>query len=153
MIKTFFIIFNIFFCSLTYAENIVKAKESLIWDSGNKSYTALGSVEFRNDIFAAFSEKMVAEYIESNNKEIFTKVEMFEEVRIELNDEIFKGNYAVYTRNNNIIKLIGDVSIQSPTRLLKGYELIADISNNKRILNSDNNESLVEILLENNAGN
>ena len=153
MIKTLFIIFNMFLCSLAYAENIVKAKESLIWDSENKSYTALGSVEFRNDIFAAFSEKMVAEYVESNNKEIFTKVEMFEEVRIELNDEIFKGNYAVYTRNNNIIKLIGDVSIQSPTRLLKGYELIADISNNKRILNSDNNESLVEILLENNAGN
>ena len=39
------------------------------------------------------------------------------------------------------------------TRLLKGNELIADIDNNKRILNSANNESLVEVLLENNADN
>ena len=65
--------------------------------------------------------------------------------------EIFKGNYAIYTRKDNIIKLTGDVSIKSPTRLLTGSELIADIDNNKRILNSTNNESLVEVLLENDA--
>ena len=136
-----------------HSESIVKAGESLIWDSENKSYTAIGSVEFTNDIFYAFSEKMVAEYVEQNNKEVFTKVELFENVRIELKDEIFEGNYAIYTRDNNIIKLTGDVSIQSPTRLLKGYELIADIDNNKRILNSANEESLVEVLLENHASN
>ena len=34
---------------------------------------------------------------------------------------------------------------------LTGNELIADIDNNKRILNSANKESLVEVLLENNA--
>ena len=69
------------------------------------------------------------------------------------NDEIFKGNYAIYTRDNNIIKLTGDVSVESPSRLLKGYELIADIDNNTRILNSANDESLVEVLLDNNANN
>jgi hypothetical protein len=37
--------------------------------------------------------------------------------------------------------------------LLKGNELIVDIDNNKRILNSANEESLVEVLLENNADN
>jgi len=37
--------------------------------------------------------------------------------------------------------------------LLKGHELIADIDNNKRILNSANDESLVEVLLENDANN
>jgi hypothetical protein len=37
--------------------------------------------------------------------------------------------------------------------LLTGHELIADIDNNKRILNSANDESLVEVLLENNADN
>ena len=67
---------------------------------------------------------------------------------IEFKDETFKGNYAIYTRDNNIIKLIGDVSIESPTRLLTGNELIADIDNNKRILNSADKESLVEVLLQ-----
>tara|TARA_B100000900_G_scaffold389082_1_gene381679 strand:- start:328 stop:789 length:462 start_codon:yes stop_codon:yes gene_type:complete len=153
MIKYIYIFINLFFYSSLHSESIVKAGESLIWDSENKSYTAIGSVEFTNDIFYAFSEKMVAEYVEQNNKEVFTKVELFENVRIELKDEIFEGNYAIYTRDNNIIKLTGDVSIQSPTRLLKGYELIADIDNNKRILNSANEESLVEVLLENNASN
>ena len=45
------------------------------------------------------------------------------------------------------------MSIESPTRLLTGYELIADIDNNKRILNTANEESLVEVLLENDANN
>ena len=70
---------------------------------------------------------------------------------IEFKEETFKGDYAIYTRDDNIIKLIGNVSIESPTRLLTGNELIADIDNNKRILNSANRDSLVEVLLENNA--
>ena len=94
---------------------------------------------------------MIANYIEENNEEIFTKVELFENVVIKFKDEIFKGNYAIYTREDNIIKLTGEVSIKSPTRLLTGNELIADIDNNKRILNSADKESLVEVLLENNA--
>ena len=55
--------------------------------------------------------------------------------------------HAIYTRNDNIINF-GDVSPESQTRLLTGSELIADIDNNKRILNSANNESLVEVLLK-----
>ena len=78
---------------------------------------------------------------------------VYEMSMIELKDEIFQGDYAIYTREDNTIKLTGDVSIKSPTRLLKGHELIADIDNNKRILNSANEESLVEVLLENNADN
>ena len=96
---------------------------------------------------------MIAKYIEENNEEVFTIVELFENVVIEFKDEVFKGNYAIYTRDNNIIKLIGNVSIKSPTRLLTGYELIADIDNNKRILNSADNDSLVEVLLDDNANN
>ena len=96
---------------------------------------------------------MIANYIEENDEEIFTIVELFENVVIKFKDEIFKGNHAIYTRNDNIIVLTGDVSIESPTRLLTGYELIADIDNNKRILNSANEESLVEVLLENDANN
>ena len=153
MNKIIFIIFILFFYSNTFAESTVKAGDSLIWDSENKSYTATGSVEFSNDTFIAFADKMIAQYIEQNDEELFTIVELFENVIIELKDEIFQGDYAIYTRDDNIIKIIGDVSIQSPTRLLKGHELIADIDNNKRILNSANDESLVEVLLENNENN
>ena len=149
--KLFFFISFLFFFSNAYTESYVKAGESLIWDSENKSYTANGDVEFKNDKFIAFADKMIANYIEENNDEIFTVIELFENVVIEFEEETFKGKYAIYTRDDNIIKLTGDVSIESPTRLLKGNELIADIDNNKRILNSANKESLVEVLLENNA--
>ena len=110
-------------------------------------------MEFKNDKFIAFADKMIANYIEEDDKEIFTVVELFKNVIIKYEDETFKGDYAIYTRNDNIIKLSGDVSIESQTRLLTGSELIADIDNNKRILNSANNESLVEVLLENNENN
>ena len=141
----------LFFFSNAHSESYVKAGESLIWDSENKSYTANVDVEFKNERFIAFADKMVANYIEENNDEIFTIIELFDNVVIKYEEEIFKGNYAIYTRENNIIKLIGNVSIESPTRLLTGNELIADIDNNKRILNSADKESLVEVLLENNA--
>ena len=152
MTKYLVIIF-IFLYNLSNAESYVKAGDSLIWDSKNQSYTANGSVEFQNDKFIAYADEMIAQYIEKNNKEIFTIVELFENVIIELNEEVFKGNYAIYTRDDNIIKLIGDVSIKSPARLLTGYELIADIYNNTRTLNSADKDSLVEVLLDNNADN
>jgi lipopolysaccharide export system protein LptA len=147
----FFLIFS--YSGFLYSESYVKAGDSLIWDSENKSYTANGEVEFQNDSFIAFADKMIAVYVEEKNKEIFTTVELFDNVVIKFQDEVFKGNYAIYTRKDNIIKLTGDVSIQSPTRLLTGNEMIADIDNNKRILNSANDESLVEVLLENNENN
>ena len=153
MIKFFYIIFTLVYVSFAYSESSVKAGKSLIWDSENQSYTANGDVEFKNDKFIAYADKMIAKYIEKQNKEIFTTVELFENVKIEFEEEVFRGNHAIYTRDDNIIKLTGDVSIESPTRLLTGYELIADIDNNKRILNSANDESLVEVLLDNNANN
>ena len=151
--KLIFSLLYLTFFSSANAEGYVKAGESLIWDSENKSYTANGDVEFKNDKFIAFADKMIALYEEKNNEEVFTVIELFNNVVIEFEEEIFRGNYAVYTRDDNLIKLTGDVSIESPTRLLTGNELIADIDNNKRILNSANKESLVEVLLENNANN
>ena len=153
VMNKFIFILSLFFYLNAYAESTVKAGDSLIWDSQNKSYTATGSVEFNNDTFIAYSEKMIAQYVEQGDKELFTIVELFENVRIELKNEVFLGDYAIYTRDDNIITLTGDVSVQSPTRLLKGHELIADIDNNKRILNSANDGSLVEVLLENNENN
>ena len=152
-IKILILFINLFFFSNANSESYVKAGESLIWDSENQNYTANGNVEFKNDKFIAFADKMIANYIEKDDKEIFTVVELFKNVVIKYEDETFKGDYAIYTRNDNIIKLSGDVSIESQTRLLTGSELIADIDNNKRILNSANNESLVEVLLENNENN
>ena len=151
--KLFYTILFFFVLGSANAEGYVKAGESLIWDSENKSYTAEGDVEFKNDRFIAYADKMIATYIEENNDEIFTIIELFENIVIEFEDETFKGNYAIYSRDVNIIKLTGDVSIESPNRLLTGNELIADIDNNKRILNSTNKDSLVEVLLENNADN
>ena len=152
MTKYILILF-IFIFKYAQSESYVKAGDSLIWDSEKKSYTANGDVEFQNDKFIAFADEMIAEYIEQKNKEVFTIVELFNDVKIEFKDEIFKGDYAIYTREDNIIRLTGNVSIKSPTRLLTGYELIADIDNNKRILNSADDESLVEVLLDNNAKN
>ena len=149
--KLIYIIIYLFFFSNLNAESYVRAGESLIWDSENKNYTANGDVEFKNDRFIAFADKMIANYVVEENEEVFTIIELFDNVVIEFKDELFKGNYAIYTRNDNIIKLTGEVSIESPTRILTGNELIADIDNNKRILNSANNESTVEVLLENNA--
>ena len=153
MNRYFYLIICLIFFSNVSSESYVKAGNSLIWDSENKIYIADGDVEFKNDKFIAFADKMIANYIEENNDEIFTTIELFSNVVIEFKDETFKGDYAIYTRSDNIIKLTGDVSIKSPTRLLTGNELIADIDNNKRILNSANKQSLVEVLLENNANN
>tara|TARA_X000000368_G_scaffold415229_1_gene406565 strand:- start:872 stop:1333 length:462 start_codon:yes stop_codon:yes gene_type:complete len=153
MTKFLILILTTLIFKLSYSESYVKAGDSLVWDSENNSYNANGDVEFKNDKFIAFADEMIAQYTEIDNKEIFTIVELFKNVKIKFKDEIFKGNYAIYTRDDNIIKLIGDVSIQSPSRLLTGNELIADIDNNKRILNSANDESLVEVLLDNNANN
>ena len=153
MNKIFYLLFILIFFSKANSESYVKAGDSLVWDSENKNYIANGDVVFKNERFIAYADKMIANYIEENNSEIFTIIELFDNVIIEFEDEIFKGNYAIYTREDNIIKLTGDVSIESPTRLLTGYELIADIDNNKRILNSANDETLVEVLLDNNADN
>ena len=152
MTKYILIIF-LFIFKYAQSESYVKAGDSLIWDSEKQSYTANGDVEFQNDKFIAFAGEMIAEYIEQKDKEVFTIVELFSDVKIEFKDEIFKGDYAIYTRKDNIIRLTGNVSIKSPTRLLTGYELIADIDNNKRTLNSADDESLVEVLLDNNAKN
>ncbi len=153
MNRLFFLLVYLIFFSNANSESYVKAGDSLVWDSDNKNYIANGDVVFKNERFIAYADKMIANYIEENNSEIFTIIELFDNVIIEFEDETFKGNYAIYTRNDNVIKLTGNVSIESPTRLLTGYELIADIDNNKRILNSANDESLVEVLLDNNADN
>ena len=77
MTKIFFLILSLFLYSNAYSESTVKAGDSLIWDSENKSYTATGSVEFSNNTFIAFSEKMIAQYVEQGGNELFRVVELF----------------------------------------------------------------------------
>ena len=148
-----FLIFIFINIQNSYSEGYIKANEGIEWDSENQTYTAIGSVVFKNESIEALSEKMIANYIEENDSEVFTLVEFFKNIVIYFKDEIFKGDYAIYNKDNNIIKINGNVSIESPTRLLTGDELIVDLANNKRTLNSSTQESIVEVLIENNANN
>lgn len=154
MIKSIslFLLFCINFSSL-FAEGYIKANEGIEWDSQNQTYTALGSVEFSNDSFLAFSDKMIAQYVTENKEEIFTIIELFDNVVVSYKEETFKGDYSIYTKKNNTIYLKGNVVIKSPTRILTGDELIVDLDSNKRTLNSNDNKSLVEVLLENDSNN
>ena len=149
-----FILFLFFTISQnSYSEGYIKASDGIEWDSENQTYIATGNVSFKNDQIEAYSEKMIANYIEENDSEVFTTVEFFQKIVIYFKDEIFKGDYALYTKDSNIINLNGNVSIESPTRLLKGDELVVDLDNNTRTLNSNSQESIVEVLIENDANN
>ena len=90
MNKLIYIFLAFFYVGVAYSESSVKAGKSLIWDSENKSYTANGNVEFQNDKFIAYADKMIARYVEKKNKEIFTIVELFENVKIEFENEVFR---------------------------------------------------------------
>ena len=47
--KIIFVSLSLIFFSNAYSEGYVKAGDSLIWDSENRSYTAKGEVEFKNE--------------------------------------------------------------------------------------------------------
>ena len=87
MIKFYSFLLCLVFNNFVSAESYVKAGDNLIWDSENKSYTANGGVEFQNDSFIAFADKMIAQYIEKNNMEVFNIVELFKNVIIEFQDD------------------------------------------------------------------
>lgn len=144
------ICFAIIFFNLkcAYSEGYIKASDGIEWNSDKQTYTALGDVVFKNDRIEANSNKIIANYIEENNEEIFNVVEFFTNVLIYFNDELYKGDYAIYKKKDNTIQLKGNVSIKSPTRLLMGDELIVDLENNKRTLNSNTKETIVEVLIE-----
>ena len=63
MNKFIYIFLAFFYVGIAYSESSVKAGKSLIWDSENKSYTANGDVEFQNDKFIAYADKMIARYV------------------------------------------------------------------------------------------
>ena len=154
MNKIFFFLTFIFInIHNSYSDGYIKANEGIEWDSDNQTYIATGNVIFKNETIEAQSQKMIANYIDENGEEVFTIVEFFNNIIIYFKDEIFNGDYAIYTKDNNIIKINGNVSIESPTRILTGDELIVDLSNNKRTLKSNKRESIVEVLIENNANN
>lgn len=149
----FFLIFIFINIHNSYSKGYIKANKGIEWDSDNQIYIATGNVIFKNESIEAASEKMIANYIEKDGSEIFTVVEFFKNIVIYFKDEIFKGDYAIYTKDNNIIKINGNVRIESSTRLLTGDELIVDLDNNTRTLNSNTQELIVEVLIENNANN
>ena len=108
MNKFLIIILTLNFVNNSYGESSVKAGDSLIWDSKNQSYTATGDVEFQNDKFIAFSDKMIAQYVEKDNKEIFTIVELFENVYLILNRQILHEIYPNHVHDFDLMNLTKD---------------------------------------------
>ena len=74
--KLTFLFLYLFVFSSANVEGYVKAGDNLIWDSEIKA-TPLMEMQFKNDKFIAFADKMIANYEERNNDEIFTKIELF----------------------------------------------------------------------------
>ena len=140
----------IFFSSYTssYAESYIKASNGITWDKTNQTYSAEGSVEFKNDEITAFANKIVASYIFKNEKEVFQNVELNEKVEIYYDNEVFKSNRATYNKLKSLIILRGDVSIVSPDRYLSGDELIVDLEKNTRVLKTTGKDSLAEALIK-----
>jgi lipopolysaccharide export system protein LptA len=137
------------FNSLSYAESYLKASNGITWDKNNQTYSAEGNVEFKNNEIKAFANNIVAFYLIENEKEIFQNVKLNEEVEIYYENEIFRSNSADYDKLKSLIILRGNVSIVSPDRYLSGDELIVDLENNTRVLNTIGKNSLAEALIKN----
>ena len=145
----FFFIYLFFFCySLSFAESYIKASNGITWDKNNQTYSAEGSVEFKNNEIKAFANKILASYIFENEKEIFQNVVLNEEVEIYYENEIFKSNTATYNKLKSLIILRGNVSVVSPERYLSGDELIVDLEKNTRVLKTTGKDSLAEALIK-----
>ena len=145
----FLFIFLIFFnYSLSFGESYIKASNGITWDKTNQTYSAEGSVEFKNNEIKAFANKILASYIFENEKEIFQNVELNEEVEIYYENEVFKSDTANYNKQKSLIILRGNVSIVSPDRYLSGDELIVDLEKNTRTLKTTGKDSLAEALIK-----
>ena len=134
--------------SLSFSESYIKASNGITWDKNNQTYSAVGNVEFKNEEIKAFANRIVASYVFENKKEIFQNVELNEEVEIYYDNEIFKSDSADYNKLKSLIILRGNVSIVSPDRYLSGDELIVDLENNTRVLNTIGKNSLAEALIK-----
>ena len=149
MIIKFLFIFLLFFnYSLSFSESYIKASNGITWDKTNQTYSAEGSVEFKNNEIKAFANKIVASYIFENGKEVFQDVELNEEVEIYYGSEVFKSETATYNKLKSLIILRGNVSIVSPDRYLSGDELIVDLEKNTRVLKTIGKDSLAEALIK-----
>jgi len=148
IIKIIFIIFLFFNYSLTLAESYIKASNGITWDKNNQSYSAEGSVEFKNDEITANANSMIAFYSFENEKEVFENVILEGKVKILYNDEVFNSDKADYDKSKSLIILYGNVTIVSPDRYLSGDKLTVDLKNNTRVLETDGQDSLAEALIK-----
>ncbi len=138
----------LFLYSELLAESTIKASKGIIWDKNNKSYLAEGNAEFKNDDVDAFADKILAYYSIKDGKEVFDKVNLYKNVKIFYQEEIFTSDKGVYDRLKNLIILSNNVNIVSPDRYLSGDELIVDLDKNTRILKSKDKDSFAEALIK-----
>lgn len=148
MTKIIFVLFLFSNYSLTFAESYIKASNGITWDKNNQTYSAEGSVEFRNDEITANANKMIASYSYEKEKEVFQTVNLEGNVKIFYNDEIFNSDKADYDKLKSLITLYGSVTIVSPERYLSGDKLIVDLKNNTRVLETEGENSLAEALIK-----
>jgi lipopolysaccharide export system protein LptA len=148
IIKIIFVIFLFLNYSLIFAESYIKASDGITWDKNNQSYSAEGSVEFKNNEITANANSMIAFYIFENEKEVFENVNLKGKVKILYNDEVFNSDKADYNNSKSLIILYGNVTIVSPDRYLSGDKLTVDLKNNTRVLETDGQDSLAEALIK-----
>ena len=58
-IKFLFIFLLFFNYSLSFGESYIKASNGITWDKTNQTYSAEGSVEFKNNEIKAFANKIL----------------------------------------------------------------------------------------------
>ena len=148
-IKKIFFILSLFLYSNLFAESSIKASNGIIWDKNNQSYTAEGNAKFKNEEVEAYADKILAYYSIEEGKEIFNKVNLYKNVKIIYQEEIFTSDTGVYDRTKNLIILNDNVNIVSPDRYLSGDELIVDLDKNTRVLKTkDGQDSFAEALIK-----
>tara|TARA_B100000965_G_scaffold115315_1_gene95137 strand:- start:7792 stop:8247 length:456 start_codon:yes stop_codon:yes gene_type:complete len=137
----------VFFYLEATAQDVLKAKIGIKWDSENKEYIAEGDVTFENDDVKIFSQYLNAKYEVVDEKEVFNQIEVREDVKIIFNDETYTANYGSYEKSNEMIYLYENVKIISEGRILTGDELVIDIENNTRTMKASKKDSIVEVFI------
>jgi lipopolysaccharide export system protein LptA len=131
----------------SFGKDVLKAKKGIIWDSKNNQYVAEGDVNYLSDDIELFSQYLKASYETIDGKEIFNEIFLDGDVKIIYNEEIYTSENAIYYKKDKIVILKKNVEVASEGRILKGDELIIDLEENTRTMNSSDKDSFVEVFI------
>ncbi len=148
LINLILLLVSFFFVNFGHSESYIKANSGISWDKNSQIYSANGEVEFRNDEIEAYSDRITAKYVIENGKEVFNIVDLYEDVKIFYQGEVFTADEAIYFRSMSIINLYGNVTVTSPDRFLSGDELVVDLDKNTRVLKTNGEGSIAEALIK-----